>query len=52
MHKEEIKPFYLPRCSPNLNEVESRINRRLKRDVCTNHTYQKIEEIEEAARKY
>jgi len=51
-HQEEISPFYLPRYSPQLNEVEGRVNRGLKRDVCTNHTYRSIEELEEAARRY
>lgn len=51
-HGYRISPFYLPRYSPNLNEVESRVNRGLKRDICTNHTYQSIEEMEDAARRY
>ena len=51
-HGDRISPFYLPRYSPQLNEVEGRINRGLKRDICTNHTYQSIEEMEDAARRY
>jgi transposase len=50
-HKE-ISPFYLPRYLPNLNEVEGGVIRGLKRDVCTNHTYRSIEELERAARQY
>jgi hypothetical protein len=37
-HIDRISPFYLPRYSPKLNEVEGRVNRGLKRDICTNHT--------------
>lgn len=51
-HKDEISFFYLPSYSPNLNEVEGRVNRKLKRDVCTNHTYGSIEELEDATRRY
>jgi len=50
-HKE-ISPFYLPKYSPSLNEVEGRVIRGLKRDVCTNHTYRSIEELERAAGQY
>jgi len=31
--------IFLPKCSPNLNPVETRINRNLKKDVCANHNY-------------
>lgn len=51
-HQDKISPFYLPRYSPKLNEVDGRVNRRLKGDVCTNHTYQGIKELEDAARQY
>ena len=51
-HQDKISPFYLPRYSPKLNEVDGRVNRRLKGDVCTNHTYQSIKELEDAARQY
>ena len=50
--KDKISPFYLPKYSPKLNEVEGRINKGLKRDICTNHTYQSMEELEDAARRY
>jgi len=50
-HRDRIGPFYLPRYSPSLNEVEG-VNRGLKRDVCTNHTYGSIEELVEAARQH
>jgi len=42
----------LPRYSPSLNEVEGRVIRGLKKNVCTNHTYRCIEELERAARQY
>ena len=48
----ETKPFYLPKYSPSLNEVEGGINRRLKWGICVNHTYQSVEELEDAARQY
>lgn len=51
-HQDKISPFYLPRYSPKLNEVDGRVNRGLKGDICTNHTYQSIEELEDAARQY
>jgi transposase len=51
-HSDAIGPFYLPKHSPQLNEVEGRVNRKLKRDVCTNHAYESVEEIERAARRY
>lgn len=51
-HKDRMSPFYLPRYSPELNEVDGRVNRLLKKDVCTNYTYQSIGELEDAARRY
>jgi len=48
----EINPFYLPKYSPSLNEVKGRIIRMLKKNICTNHTYQSIKELEDAARQY
>jgi len=48
----EIKSFYLPKYSPSLTEVEGRINRRLKRNICTNHNYDRIDDLEEATRRY
>lgn len=50
-HKE-LSPFYLPRYAPKLNEVEGRVNRRLKRDICTNHGYQSLEDLERDVRRY
>lgn len=49
-HRAEIKPFYLPTYAPKLNEVDSRINRALKRDTCANHTHRTIQQLTEATR--
>jgi len=51
-HRAEIKPFHLPRYAPKLNEVDSHINRALKRDICTNHTYRTIQKPTKATRQY
>jgi len=51
-HRAEIKTFHLPRYAPKLNEVDSRINRALKRDICANHTYRTIQKLTKAARQY
>mgnify|MGYP002155001265 CR=1 FL=1 len=51
-HRTMIKPLYLPRYAPKLNEVDGRINRQLKKDISTNHTYSSIESLEKAARQY
>jgi len=48
----EIKPFYLPTYAPELNEVDSRINRTLKRDICANHTHTTTQQLAEATRQY
>jgi hypothetical protein len=42
----------LPRYSPNLNEVEGRINRLLKEDIGSNHSYKNIEELRKDASRY
>ena len=31
--------IFLPKRSPNLNPVETRINRNLKKDICANHSF-------------
>lgn len=51
-HGLDVRPFYLPSYSPQLNEVDGRVNRRLKKDTCSNHTYRDIQELEQAARAY
>jgi transposase len=44
--------IFLPKRSPNLNPVESRINRNLKKDVCANHNYQTEKNLINAVGKY
>jgi transposase len=51
-HRAELKAFYLPRYAPKLNEVDSHINRALKRDICSNHNYRTIQELAKATRLY
>jgi transposase len=37
-----LTTIFLPRRSPNLNPVETRVNRNLKKDgVCSNHSYER-----------
>jgi|SRR5690242_13618148 len=44
--------IFLPKRSPNLNPVETRVNRNLKRDVCANHNYETEENLTYAVRRY
>jgi transposase len=44
--------IFLPKRSPNLNPVEIRVNRNLKKDVCANHNYLTEENLISAVRKY
>jgi transposase len=44
--------IFLPKRSPNLNPVETRVNRNLKKDVCANHNYETEENLINAVRKY
>jgi transposase len=44
--------IFLPKRSPNLNPVETRVNRNLKKDVCANHDYETEENMIKAVRKY
>jgi transposase len=44
--------IFLPKRSPNLNPVETRVNRNLKKDICANHNYQTEENLINAVRKY
>jgi transposase len=37
---EWLTVIFLPKRSPNLNPVETRVNRNLKKDVCANHNYE------------
>jgi len=50
--RAEIKPFHLPRYAPKLNEVDTRINRALKHDICSNHNYRTTQNLTKAARLY
>ena len=43
---------YLPKRSPYLNPVETRINRNLKKDICANYTYETEENLLCSVRKY
>ena len=42
----------LPKRSPNLNPVETRINRNLKKDICANHNYGLEVNLRTAVRRY
>ena len=44
--------IFLPKRSPNLNPVETRVNRNLKKDVCANHNYVTEENLVKAVRRY
>lgn len=44
--------IFLPKRSPNLNPVEIRINRNLKKDVCANHDYGTEDNLRSAVRRY
>ena len=49
---EWLTVIFLPKRSPNLNPVETKINRNLKKDVCANHSYQTEKRLINAVRKY
>ena len=46
--------IFLPKRSPNLNPVETRVNRvnRVKKDVCANHNYGTEENLVKAVTRY
>ena len=44
--------IFLPKRSPNLNPVETRVNRNLKKDVCANHNYGTEENLTNAVTRY
>jgi transposase len=44
--------IFLPKRSPNLNPVETRINRNLKKDICANHNYGTEVNLINAVRRY
>jgi hypothetical protein len=47
-----IKLFYLSRYAPKLNEVEGRINKILKADICSNYAYKNLEELKKDTSRY
>ena len=47
-----LTTIFLPKRSPNLNPVETRINRNLKKDICANHNYGTEENLTKAVRRY
>ena len=44
--------IFLPKRSPSLNPVETRVNRNLKKDICANHNYGTEENLTKAVRRY
>ncbi|MDN5866003.1 MAG: transposase [Candidatus Nitrosocosmicus sp.] len=44
--------LYLPKRSPFLNPVETKVNRNLKKDVCANYFYETKEELVCCMQKY
>ena len=44
--------IFLPKRSPNLNPVETRINRNLKKDICAHHNYGLEVNLINAVRRY
>ena len=44
--------IYLPKRSPNLNPVETKVNRNLKKDICANHNYQSQRNLIVGVTKY
>ena len=44
--------IFLPKRSPYLNPVETRINRNLKKDICANHNYETEGNLIKTLRRY
>jgi len=44
--------IFLPKRSPNLNPIETRINRNMKKDVCAKHNYGTEVNLIKAVRSY
>ncbi|HET7345476.1 MAG TPA: transposase [Nitrososphaeraceae archaeon] len=44
--------IFLPKRTPNLNPVETKVNRNLKKDVCANHNYKTEKRLINAVKKY
>jgi hypothetical protein len=49
---EWLTVIFLPKRSPNLNLVETKVNRNLKKDVCANHNYGTEENLIYVVRRY
>lgn len=49
---EWLTVVYLPKRSPFLNPVETRINRNLKKDICANYCYETEENLLCSVQKY
>ena len=49
---EWLTVIFLPKRSPNLNPVETKVNRNLKKDVCANHNYGTEENLTHAVKRY
>ena len=49
---EWLTVIFLPKRSSNLNPVETRVNRNLKKDVCANHNYGTELNLTNAVRRY
>ena len=49
--RREIKPLFLPKYAPQLNEVE-KINRKIKREINTNSSYKNKKELTDVTRAY
>jgi len=49
---EWLTVIFLPKRSPNLNPVETRVNRNMKKDVCANHNYGTEENLTNAVTRY
>jgi transposase len=45
-----LQLFYLPSYSPQLNEVEGRINKRIKHEVLANHQHKTLQSLKKAIR--
>jgi len=51
-NQEWLTVIFLPKRSPNLNPVETKENRNLKKDVYANHNYETEENLTYAVRRY
>lgn len=49
---EWLTVAYLPKRSPFLNPVETKINRNMKKDICANYSYETKDDLLWSMRKY